>query len=449
MIDNIPSSSTGGDVPAKVMKCRRYQRTMTSVVSLYRKFISYACREGIRPALIQVMHWLYWNAHIYRLRFHIITILAIIASMIAARRPRTQRQVVFVSDRLQIRPIKLAYALKEAGWQVILLHRGVPTFDASRYFAEIHQYWNPWEALWLAAKYTPIVYHVFSSWNFFVAAIFMRHKPGKIVFDNADLLTGMVREEILRRYPQQAELEQYCYANAEGLCCRDLRTQYLKRHLRYHLPKRILFPEYCWPAEKFQRAPKLTDGIHVVYAGNLELDPDSPVGYQYELAALLSQNRIHFHIYPPFPQHAVDLRLNMSRYLATCGNPDFVHIHDTIPPDSLAEELSKYHYGILISTKKVDYGNDHNTYYQHAADYFVAAKIFDYMDARLFTFTQNGRFLRFILEKHHNGKVVRCLEDIVIHCKHTSFTIPTIPQAYQLLTNIGRLTEFYMSLTRQ
>ena len=363
----------------------------------------------------------------------------------AARRPRTPRQVVFVSDRLHLRSIKLAYALQEAGWQVILLHREAPTFDASGYFAEIHQYRNPWEALWLAASYTPVVYHVFSNWNFGVAATFMRYKPGKIVFTNTDLLTGMVKEEALR--PQQVELEQYCYANADGLCCRDLRSQYLKTHLGYRLPKRILFPEYCWPTEKFQRAQKLTDGIHVVYVGNLELDPNSPVGFQYELAALLSRNGIHFHIYPAFPQHVAELRLNMTRYLATCGNPDFVHSHDTIPPDSLTEELSKYHYGVLISSKNVDYHDDDNTYYQHVSDYFGAAKVFDYMDAGLFTFIQNARFLRFILERHHAGKVVRCLEDIVIHCKHEPFTVPTIPESYRLLANIGRLTEFYTSLT--
>ena len=137
----------------------------------------------------------------------------------------------------------------------------------------------------------------------------------------------------------------------------------------------------------------------------------------------------------------------MGKFVVTYGNPNFVHIHDTVPPDKLIDELSKYHYGIIISTKNVDYYDDHSTYYQHVSDYITANKIFDYMDAGLFIFTQNGRLIRSLVERHRNGKVVRCLEDIVRHCKYASFTAPTIPKSYRLLANIRRLTKFYMSLT--
>ena len=377
---------------------------------------------------------------VYRMR-------AIRSARVATRLPRTPKQVVFVSDRLHLRATKLAYALKKIGLQVILLHRDALTCDASEYFTEVHQYRNPWEALLLASRYTPVAYHIFSNWNFAVAATLMRYKPGKIVFDNYDLLTGMVKDEVLRRDLKQSELEQYCYVNADGLCCRDLRPQYLKRHLGYHLPRTILFPEYCWPEEKFQRMPKLTNGIHVVYAGNLDLNPESPVGYQYDLAVLLSQNGIHFHIYPSFLSHVAELKRIMSHYLADhSGVQDFVHIHNTISPDRLTEELSRYHYGLLISTKQVDYGDDHNTSFEHVSDYFGAAKIFDYMEAGLFTFIQNARFLRFFLERHHNGKVVRNLHDIVTHCKSEPFTEPVIPESQRLLFNISRLTTFYLSL---
>jgi hypothetical protein len=373
---------------------------------------------------------------------------AVRAARRATSRPRTQKQVVFVAYHLHLRVIKLAYALREAGWQVILLYRDVPTFDVSEYFNDIRQYSNPGEALLLAADYGPVAYHVFSSWNFDVAVMFVRNKPGKIVFDNYDVLTGMVKEEVLRRYLKQDELEQYCYLNADGLCCRDLRPQYLKRHLGYRLPKTILFPEYCWPSGMFQRASKLTDGIHIVYVGNLELDPDSPVGYQYELAALLSRNGIHLHIYPSMLWHVGEVKRIMTRYVADHGGvQDFVHIHNTIPFYRLTEELSRYHYGILISTKHIDYGDDHNTSYGHVSDYFGAAKVFDYMEAGLFAFIQNARFLRFMLERYHNGKVVRSLEDIVSHCKNEPFTAPTIPESYRLLSNINRLTAFYQSLT--
>lgn len=372
---------------------------------------------------------------------------AISAAKKAAHRPRTLRQVVFVSDRVNARQLKMAWGLHQAGWQVILLHRETLGFDAGKDFSELCQYHTRWEVLWSAAHYTPMVYHVFSSWNFDVAATLIRYKPGKVVFDDYDLLTGMVKEEIIRRYPGQLELEQYCLANADGLCCRGMHTQYLKRYLGYRPPKRILFPEHCWAAVESQRTQKRTDGVHIVYVGNLELDPDSPTSFQYQLAALLSSNSIHFHIYPAFPECAAMLQPIMAQHLAKFGNPDFVHIHDTVPPNKLIDELAEYHYGIIISTDKIDYHDEHSTYYQHVSDYITANKVFDYMDAGLFIFTQGGRWLRRLVERHGNGKVVQCLQDIVTYCKQASFVSPAIPNSYRLLSNIGRLTEFYVSLT--
>ena len=66
------------------------------------------------------------------------------------------------------------------------------------------------------------------------------------------------------------------------------------------------------------------------------------------------------------------------------------------------------------------------------------------MDAGIFIFIQDGRFLRRLVERYGNGKVVRSLEDIVLHCKNMSFIAPAIPNSYRLSVNIERLTEFYM-----
>jgi hypothetical protein len=365
----------------------------------------------------------------------------------AAFYPRTSGQVVFVVDQLHLRMIKLAYALRESGWQVILLCRNETTPNEEGYFAEVHRFRYSGEALRLAAGYTAQVYHVFSCWDFEVASLFIRHKPGKVVFDNFDLLTGMVRDEVLNsHYSGRVSMEQYCYRNADGLCCRDLQTQYLKKELGYVLPQRIFFPEYCWPETKLNRSARFVDAIHVVYVGNLDLDPDSPVGYQYELAAILSENGIHFHIYPWTLQYIDELTYRMSSYIKDCGNPQLIHIHPTVPADQLVEELSKYHYGILISTKNVDFGEEHDTYYPHKEEFFMASKIFDYMEARLYSLIQNARLPRSILHRCGGGKVVHCMDDIVAHCLNEPFREPDIPESYRIMANIDRLIAFYQSL---
>jgi hypothetical protein len=234
-------------------------------------------------------------------------------------------------------------------------------------------------------------------------------------------MAGMIKEEALRQYSiGMTAHERFCYENSDGLCCRDLRTQHLKRHLKYRLPPRILFPEYCWPAGKFPRKPKLDGGVHVVYVGGFDVDPQSPAGYQYELASLLSSNGIHFHIYPPAAARELvgELKAHMLRSLENRGDPKFVHIHNTLPADQLNEELSQYHYGLLISTKDIDYSDRHGTYLEHQNWYFGAAKIFDYLDAGLYCLIQNARFLHLILRRSNGGRVVLSLEDIVAQCAH-------------------------------
>ena len=178
--------------------------------------------EGIR---LFVLSWIAERLRIIR------------AAMAVARQPRTPRHVVFISDLPRSREVKLAYGLSQAGWQVTLLYKELPTFDATRYFADSQQYQEPWEALKLAACYTPVAYHVFSNWNFNVAATLIRYKPGKIVFDDYDVMAGVVKDDFLHKnYPGQLELERSCLENADGLCCRGLELQYAKRHLNYNPP---------------------------------------------------------------------------------------------------------------------------------------------------------------------------------------------------------------------
>lgn len=370
---------------------------------------------------------------------------AIRAARNASVQSRVSKHAVFVCDQLQVRAIKMAYALKEVGWAVTLLHRDNIFKESSDYFCETRQFTGPFEALRIAATYRPVVYHIFSNYNFEVAAVFVRYKPGLVVFDNYDVLTGMVKESILDRYRRQAELEKYCYLNADGLCCRDLRVQHLKKVLGYRLPCRLLFSEYCWPENKFPRTPKLTDGIHVVYVGSIETNPNSTAAFIYELAGILSKNGIHLHIYPSLSHIIPELKRVMRRYVDLDDAHSYVHIHETISPVAIRKEISQYHYGVLISTSNIDYGDNHDTYFARQADYLLAAKVFDYLDAGLFSFIQNLRFTRFILRS--NGKVASSLDDIAWSCKAEQVPSVKVSKTLSLEGNVHRLTKFYRELS--
>ena len=246
----------------------------------------------------------------------------------------------------------------------------------------------------------------------------------------------MVKESVAKVYAQQIALEKYCYHNADGLCCRDLRVQYVEGKL----PKKILFSEYCWPADKFKRQNKLTDGVHVVYVGSIELDPKSIESYQYPLAVLLSKRKIHLHIYPSH-QHIVEsMREHMKKFVAPEIICKYVHVHDTISPLAMISEISKYHYGLLISTKKVDFVDESETYYHHMGDFLLPSKLFDYMEAGVFTFSQNAKFIRFFLERYGIGDIVSSLIDIAEKADTKIFPGVSTPALMTLESNaeIGR-----------
>ena len=367
---------------------------------------------------------------------------AVKAAKKALALPRQDKLVVFVCEKIHVRIIKIAFAAKSSGWRVVLLYRDDFSFDVSDYFIETKKVKDKIEALKTASSYQPITYHIFSNYNFETVHFFIRNKPGKIVFDNYDLLTGMVKDGVAKVYSKQIALERYCYHNADGLCCRDLRVQYVEGRL----PKQILFSEYCWPADKFPRQHKLTDGVHVVYVGSIEVDPKSIESYQYPLAALFSKKRIHLHIYPSHQHNVEPMREHMKNFVEPEMIGKYVHVHDTISPLTMISEISKYHYGLLISTNKVDFVDEGTTYYHHMGDFLLPSKLFDYMEAGIYTFSQNAKFIRFVLERYGSGEVVNSLAEIAEKADTKILPQVVIPASITLEANAERLVKFYMEL---
>lgn len=380
-----------------------------------------------------------------------IRIRAIRAGKNAACRPLTPRQVVFVSDFPCSREAKLAYGLQQVGWEVILLYGKGPNFDAIKYFKEIQQYRNRWEALNLAARYTPVVYHVFSRWYFDTAATLVRYRPGKIVFDDYDVMAGMLTEEHLDKYNNREKLEQerYCLENADGLCCRSLETQYAKRHLGYRFRgKRLLLLDCCWADGVCSYPPAAVQegDLHVAYSGNLPVaDPADPEdiseNIHYEVAALLSRHRVHYHVYPSDRRLAEMCAPRILNYLAAHGDPSYVHIHEPCSADDLTAELSHYHCGLHVLPLNVE--GYMRQYTQEKFRYSTTNKIFDYLDAGLFVVIHPGAFQRFLVRRYRVGSSVSRVSELVSALRPNGVTIP---DAFRLATNIGRLTKFYSSL---
>lgn len=361
--------------------------------------------------------------------------------------PHNQKQVVFVSDRPLTREAKLAWGLRRAGRQVVLLCGAPPAFDADAVCAEVRPYRNPKEAVALARQYAPIAYHVFSCWSYDVAAALLRNGLAPVVHDNYDVMAGLVHEELLlRNHPGQIELERYCLEHAHGHCCRSLESQPARHRLRYRMEApRILVTDMCW-GTGVPDVPKLSarDGaLHIVYCGNLFKGPPearSDNNFHYLTAAVLSRRSVHYHIYPSTQELAALYRTHMPAYSAAHGDPAFVHIHDPAPCDRLIDELAQYDAGVQILSRNVEMSDSDPTYYADKAVYAAANKVFDYADAGIPVLIHGGMFQRSLVRRYRLGRSIRTIEEIADALPGARIEPPRV---LTVDANVSRLIRFY------
>jgi ubiquinone/menaquinone biosynthesis C-methylase UbiE/MoaA/NifB/PqqE/SkfB family radical SAM enzyme len=300
--------------------------------------------------------------------------------------------VVLVADQVWPRVCKIGYGLKALGWEVVLLHRDDLIIEnQAECFDETSRYTSLHMALELAGSYKPVIFHVFSCWNFDVAASLIQSRMGKIVFDSYDIFAGLVKKRFAdSNYPNQTELEKYCLENAHGLTCRGLTLQVPRRKLKYAIGgKALYFPDYCWDGEcEVLPANPKRDGseLHLVHAGNLCIEKQSPLEnhrngwYFLEFAREMAKSRVHFHLYPA-PIYQDDFENLFSDYIELDIESPFFHIHRPVPADKLAEELTRYDIG-LISVWSY-FINNSEVYESDLYRYNTSNKFFDYLDAGL------------------------------------------------------------------
>ena len=325
----------------------------------------------------------------------------------ASRGLRTPRLVVFISDWPRVREAKLAHGLKLLGWKVVLLYMQEPLFDWRLYFNEAIRYRNAGDAVRLSTRYRPIVYHVFSLTNYKTVAAFLRYRPGKVVCDPYDSVGGFFSEGYLERNPglmKQIRLERFCFENADGLCCRNLETQFAKRELGYNLPrKRIFFPEYCW--EINPRVSKLsdTDGtLHVVYGGSIWLEeqyPNADFGFSWFvwLAKVLAEHGIHFHLYPG---HGIwQDRFETAFAGENKATAMYLHLHKPVPMSEWVTEIAQYDVGVNIYRSLLE-GRTPPQYTIHQPRLMYSnGAIADFLDAGVYLLTNADIFVSWLANR--------------------------------------------------
>ncbi len=333
----------------------------------------------------------------------------------ANRCARDRDLIVLVADLPGPRVAKIALALKRAGKRIVLLSQTAPTFHSSHVIDEIHQVRDPAAAVAMAARYRPLVYHVFASWSFDIARALIEAKPGPIVFDDYDVLSGIMTVRQDAFYTPLIPREEYCLRNADGICCRCLETQIPWKGWRRNgisLPPRKLFLDGCWAdlldSPRFVPAGPLPAEPHVVYVGNLVTADDSaddPFNFHFWLAERFARDRIHYHIYPP-ESFSENFSLRYRFYLDHMKKNPYFHFHHPVACDALSAELSQYDFGILILSRDVR-GLPNDDYTSAKYDVCIGNKVFDYFDAELPILVHPGRFTRAVATRYGGAVTLR------------------------------------------
>jgi hypothetical protein len=373
------------------------------------------------------------------------------------------KQVVLIADtHISPRMCKIGWALRSAGFRVILLHHCNAhkyILETSDFFDETHVFASSNQALEIARGFAPLVYHIFSSWNFDLAELFITAKPGKIVFDDSDIISGIVKTDFAdKNYPNLMSRERFCLENADGLVGRSLEIQHVKKKLHFTLKgKTILFLDYCWDYPLNEYLGKKEEGLHLVYAGSVYVEKHFPPGTKNDtffsaFSSEITSAQIHFHMYPN-PVQSNDFRNYFADYFELAEVNPFFHIHYPVPSNQLGPELSKYDIALVTAEKEhVEQGNE--AYHPVKNRLSMPHKVFDYIDAGLGIIIAEGFEFPWRVLKRRGVGVGAYLENVKEKIVSTPRGVwmklkknaRTTKSSYSVKAQIPRLISFYYSL---
>lgn len=360
------------------------------------------------------------------------------------------KQVVFIAEYPRMRLSKIAGALRENGWEVVLicLHRH-DACNWSEYFDHIETFSNPEQALSIAAKYNPQAYHVFTGSGDLLTLRFVQEKLGKTIVDFYDYGEGtpVDSEDIsMRAYRWQA------IESADGIVVRDIRLGKLGRELGINRPEKIIFfPEYCG-AENIN-IKKETNGIHLVSCGFIA-NGDSGWGFKEAMEKFLDQG-LFVHVYPhPMQYGAPNFKEDYQEYFELEKKCSNFKLHSPVKMENVVEEISKYHFGISVS-----WDLSHGKLFKSHAIAFLAscnsARNIDYLDAGLgVILSPQLKFQKWLLDRFEVAvsatpeffnKAGMELASL-LNNPNWKANINRARQKYSVKNNISRLENFYREI---
>lgn len=366
-------------------------------------------------------------------------------------------RIVFVAESPGERPAKFAYGLRCNGFSCLLIHIADLNFNPSIYFDYSIRCHSPMECVEIAKRLDPDIIHIFSFHADETALAISRNLSCKIVYDYKDIFENMIIHpaDPLLWKNQRALIER-----ADGLCCRDRQIDhYCQINNVTPRGKHILYLDYCYGIN-FPLTPKLggADEVHTICHGSFtpeDVYPQFSCNGLYLITEVLTQQKIHVHIYPGiWVTHALTNKKHSIYNELVRKNPYF-HIHSHLTIENLIKEISQYDIGLSLYQGEIFGIPDQYTIDNHQS-YVMAARLFDYLEAGLDILVQDN-FLTMadVLQQYKFGKTVDCtyifsdLKDKLLELKHNTMRKEQIAQAridLSIERHTNKLIDFYNSL---
>lgn len=173
--------------------------------------------------------------------------------------------------------------------------------------------------------------------------------------------------------------EKYAFIHADGVVSQSIEAYFAYRY--YQIPKRppaLFFPLYCDDDYCVSGPPAYpAEEIHLVYVGGFYGSASSKAHFGneifFDIIDKFTSQRVHFHLYPA-------PRINKSivqEYREYAKKTPYLHVHDPIRQDRLAEEISQYHFGLI------PFFDERTTRLKAKRERATALKIFNYIEAGL------------------------------------------------------------------
>jgi hypothetical protein len=259
---------------------------------------------------------------------------------------------------------------------------------------------------------------------------------------------------------EELPYEKACLAEADGIVANSLEPREAMKIWGINKSgKRMFFPLYADndyflnnksgqggnPAKKSFSL----DDLHLVYVGGVFGSHRDKAHYGatqlHWLIDYLSEQKIHFHIYPS----PSVIKADYEEYEEIAKHSTYFHYHEPVSQSNLAAELSKYHYGLM------PFFADASSQSDLKIKYATTLKLFNYTEAGIpILVGADVAYQSWLVSRYSLGKSVAKKEDF----KDVRKLIGTVPYDEQvkilmenreklsLKQHTPRLLEFYKSL---